>query len=65
MTERAATGAVINLREHKNVRRTENISPLAKIALDRCEEAFARAEWQKFGYWFDIFRRERIRVIGR
>ena len=32
---------------------------LSCYALDRCEEAFRRREWERFGYWFSIYCRER------
>jgi hypothetical protein len=31
----------------------------ANYALDKCEETFARREWEKFGYWHKIYLRER------
>lgn len=32
---------------------------LAGYALDRCEEAFRRGEWDRFGYWFSVYCRDR------
>jgi len=34
-------------------------APLARYALDRCEEAFRRCAWDSFGYWHAIYVRER------
>ena len=39
--------------------------PLAKYALDRCDETFRRCEWERFGYWFAIYRNNRPTVSGR
>ena len=45
-------------------RRPEQIrtSPLAEHALNQCEEAFRRSDWQKFGYWHAVFLCERNRL---
>ena len=45
-------------------RRPEQIrtSSLAEHALDQCEEAFRRGDWQKFGYWHTVFLCERDRL---
>jgi hypothetical protein len=32
---------------------------LGGYALDQCEEAFRQKEWERFGYWFSIYCRER------
>ena len=37
-------------------------SPLCQHALDKCEEAFIRRDWEGFGYWYAIFARERQRM---
>ena len=39
-------------------------NPLARYALDKCEETFKRSEWDRFGYWFSIYRRERPRGVS-
>ena len=36
--------------------------PIADLALDNCEDAFGKCEWSKFGYWYEIYRRERPRT---
>jgi hypothetical protein len=36
--------------------------PLARCALDECEESFRRSDWDKFDYWFSIYRRVRPRT---
>jgi hypothetical protein len=56
--------AVVYLRDHLDLKPSKGISPVARLALDRCEEAFARSEWSRFGYWFEIYRNERLRVIA-
>jgi hypothetical protein len=48
----------VRRRRHEQIR----TSPLAEHALDQCEEAFRRGDWQKFGYWHAVFLRERIRL---
>jgi hypothetical protein len=42
-------------------RQERQFSPLARYALDQCEETFGKCEWEKFGYWHKIFLRERLR----
>ena len=37
-------------------------NPVASLALDKCEETFRRCEWDRFGYWYAIYRRERPKV---
>ena len=34
-------------------------APIARLALDKCEETFKCSNWDRFGYWFAIYRRER------
>jgi hypothetical protein len=38
-------------------------SPLAEMALDRCEEMMLRRDWAGFGYWLGVYRRERARIL--
>jgi len=40
-------------------RREARHNPLASYALDKCEEAFRKCEWNSFGYWYAIYLRER------
>ena len=40
-------------------RREAHRSPLANYALDKCEEAFRKCQWNSFSYWYAIYRRER------
>jgi len=42
-------------------RQRQEQSPLARYALDRCDETFRRCEWERFGYWFAVYRNERPR----
>jgi hypothetical protein len=35
---------------------------IADLALDKCEETFRKCEWENFGYWYAIYRRERPKV---
>jgi hypothetical protein len=50
---------VANFREWQTRLQERRHGPLARYALDRCEEAYRRSEWATFGYWFEIYRRER------
>ena len=56
---------VIDIADRATQKHAQNVSALADLALDRCEEAFERAEWSRFGYWFDVFVRERTRLSSR
>ena len=33
--------------------------PIARLALDKCEESYRCSDWDRFDYWFSIYRRER------
>jgi hypothetical protein len=48
-------------------RQEQQYNPLASLALDKCEEAFARCDWNSFGYWHTIYLREGLkrRAIAR
>jgi len=35
---------------------------IADFALDKCEETFRKCAWDDFGYWYQIYRRERAKV---
>jgi hypothetical protein len=39
--------------------------PMAELALDKCEETLQQREWESFGRWFAIYRRERARAAIR
>jgi hypothetical protein len=41
------------------LRHERDHGPLARHALDQCEETFQRCEWDKFAYWYAIYLRER------
>ena len=32
---------------------------ILELALNKCEETFMRSDWNGFGYWFRIYRREK------
>ena len=38
--------------------------PIARLALDKCEETFMRREWDSFGYWHTIYHRERFKALN-
>ena len=40
-------------------RREARQNPVANYALDKCEETFRKCEWNNFGYWYEIYMRER------
>jgi hypothetical protein len=33
--------------------------PVANLALDKCEDALAKCDWDGFGFWHRIYLRER------
>ena len=35
---------------------------VADLALDKCEETFQRCDWHGFGYWYEVYCRERGRT---
>jgi hypothetical protein len=43
-------------------RQRKGRSPIARYALDRCDETFRRGEWERFGYWFTIYRNHKPAV---
>ena len=51
--------AIVNFWPPSRFRQERGHSPLARYALDKCEEAFKRSEWNRFDFWFAIYRRER------
>ena len=38
---------------------------IAELALDKCEEMFARRDWKGFGYWHSIYYRARTEFPRR
>lgn len=46
-------------RRQEREQRKHQSNPLTKYAIDKCEEALRHSEWDRFGYWFSIYRRER------
>jgi hypothetical protein len=40
-------------------RRRDGGRAVAEFALDKCEEMFRHCDWQGFGYWLAVYRRER------
>lgn len=59
MTESARCQNVVDFEKSLQERESRGSSPLARYARDNCVEASERSEWNTFGYWFAIFRRER------
>jgi hypothetical protein len=43
-------------------RRAPEHGVIADLALDKCEETFRKCEWESFGYWNAIYRRERPKM---
>ena len=52
---------VIDFWEARERRQAGQHGPVAKHALDKCEETFMRGEWKMFGFWHAVFTRERAR----
>jgi hypothetical protein len=40
-------------------RQAREHDPIARLALDKCEESFRESQWDSFGYWYAIYLRER------
>jgi hypothetical protein len=53
---------VANFWEWYQRRQERGLSPMARYSLDKCEEAYRSYKWDSFGYWFEIYRRERPRT---
>jgi hypothetical protein len=62
MEQSRGPNVIANFWEWYERRQQRDKSPLAKFALDRCDETFRRCDWDRFGYWFSIYRRERPRA---
>jgi hypothetical protein len=50
---------VANFWEWYQRRQARAHSPLARFAIDKCEETYSCSDWDGFDYWFSIYRRER------
>jgi hypothetical protein len=50
---------IIDFWEWYERRKARGHGALADLALDKCEETFRKCEWDSFGYWYAIYRRER------
>jgi len=44
-----------------SVERLDDKIHLRVTPLDKCEEAFGKCEWDRFGYWHAIYLRERLK----
>lgn len=44
-------------------REARRYNPVANHALDKCEETLRKCEWNNFGYWYEIYLRERPRSL--
>jgi len=51
------TGTIVELHKYSDRSRRHNC--ILELALDKCEETFMRSDWNGFGYWFGIYRREK------
>ena len=50
---------IVDFWEWYQRRQARQCNPLASLALDKCEEALIKREWDCFGYWYAIYMRER------
>jgi hypothetical protein len=50
---------IIDFWEWYRRRQARGHDAVADFALDKCEETFRQCEWDRFGYWYAIYRRER------
>jgi hypothetical protein len=48
--------------EWHNRRAQRQDNGVADLALDKCEETFRRCDWHRFGYWYEVYCRERGRT---
>ena len=63
MTESArCPNPVANFWEWYQRRQKRGRGPMARYSLDKCEESYRRSDWESFGYWFEIYLRERPRT---
>ena len=63
MTESArCPNSVANFWEWYQRRQKRGRGPMARYSLDKCEESYRRSDWESFGYWFEIYLRERPRT---
>jgi hypothetical protein len=59
MVEHSPGDVVADFWEWYQRRERRRYNPIESYALDRCEEAFQKSQWDRFGYWFAIYLRER------
>jgi hypothetical protein len=52
---------VVDFWEAHERQQTHKHGPLAKHALNKCEEKFMRSEWERLGFWHAIYAGERAR----
>jgi hypothetical protein len=50
---------IVDFWEWYQRRQASHCNLLASLALDKCEEALIKREWDCFGYWHAIYLRER------
>lgn len=50
---------ISNFWEWYNRRAQRRNIGVAELALDKCEETFERRDWEGFGYWYEVYCRER------
>jgi len=64
MEQDRGPNVIANFWEWYERRQRQGQSALAHHALDRCDDAFRRSEWERFGYWFSIYRNNRPAATG-
>jgi hypothetical protein len=55
---------IVDFWEWYQRREARRNNPLASYALDKCEEALIKCEWDRFGYWHAIYLRERPKSLS-
>lgn len=45
---------IVDFWEWYQRRMNAKYDPLANLALDKCEDAITKREWDNFGYWHEI-----------
>jgi hypothetical protein len=53
---------ITNFWEWYQRRQAREHDPVARLALDKCEETFRECDWNSFGYWYAIYLRERPKM---
>jgi hypothetical protein len=59
LDQRSGNDVVADFWDWYQRRENRRSNSVESHALDKCEEAFEKSEWDRFGYWHAIYLRER------